>query len=338
MQGTLVTTPTTGRGARGSAASPPKWGAVTLEIDRLGLSYHLEPQYDLAQIDIVHRRIQVRENEHVAPKETVHRFSVQMAHSEFPPIVVTADSFVVDGNTRTEAKQVRGERFHPAYVLDIVYETASEHERNLLTILGSTLNATNGLPLTAAERRKSVEAMIQEDWRSEQIARALGIAQGQITQIKREIDARARLERVNAAVNGGLSKTCQRALGTGEVLALNDDPYREVAQLAHEAGLNHNEIREIAKAARETGSDEKALEYLAEKRAEMQGRIVQHSLTGNGRPPVSAILRIHLAYVLKFVDREASLVERNPDVIERHLALLDATIKVLTRVKELQTT
>jgi len=306
-------------------------------MDRLGLTYKLEPQFDLDTLDIATRRVQVRENEHVAPKDTVRRFSVQMGQSEFPPIIVTSDCWVVDGNTRKEAKRLRDEKFHPAFVLDIVYATASEHELNLLRILGATLNASNGLPLTAAERRKSVEAMISENWKGEQIARALGVNQGVVTKIRRELDAQAKIQRLRIPMDVSVSMAGLRALGTPDVLALNDKPYGELAVLAKDAGLGFNEIREIAKEMRETGSDAGALEIVGEKRTEMRDRITSTHLTGVSKPPAAAILRARLTYALSFAGREQDLVERNEDMVEKHLGLIDQAISVLTRVKELQT-
>lgn len=322
------------RGAR--ASQPNKWATIIAEIERLGLTWQLDPQYDLDRLDIVERRIQVRSNEHVAPKDTVSRFAIQMAHSEFPPIVVTEDGWVVDGNTRKEAKRKRGEKFHPAFVLGLEHDTCTAQQRNLLTILGATLNASNGLPLTNTERRKSAEAMIAENWKTEQIARALGIPPNAVVQIKREIDARAKLDRVDAKVNGSMSLPGLRALGTKDALDLNDVPYRDLATLAKDAGLNFNEIRDAAKEIKAIGSDHMAVALVAEKREEMRDRIASHALTGNGRPPNSAILRVRLGYVLAFAGKEAELVERNEAAAEKHVEVLDAAIRILHRVKGLQ--
>jgi len=338
---TWQTAATRATGSRpASAVLPPpreKWAGIIKEMDRLGLTYRLEPQFDLDSLDIATRRIQVRENDHVAPKDTVRRFSIQMGQTEFPPIIVTADCWVVDGNTRKEAKRLRDEKFHPAFVLDIVHATASAHELNLLWILGATLNAANGLPLTAAERRKSVEAMISENWKGEQIARALGVNQGVITKIRRELEAQAKMQRLRIPVDKSMSMAGLRALGTPDVLALNDKPYTDLTVLARDAGLGFNEIREIAKEMRDTGSDAGALEVATAKRVELRDRITSTHLTGFSRPPASAILRARLAYATGFIGREHELVERNDEIIEKHLALIDQTIAVLTRVKELQT-
>lgn len=318
------------------ASHPNKWATIIAEIERLGLSWQLEPQYDLDQLDIAARRIQVRDNEHVAPKDTVSRFAIQMAHSEFPPIVVTQDGWVADGNTRTEAKRKRGEKFHPAFVLGIAHENCTEQQKNLLTILGATLNASNGLPLTNTERRKSAEAMIAENWKTDQIARALGIPPNAVVQIKREIDARAKLDRVDAKINGSMSVPGLRALGTKDALELNDAPYRDLAILAKDAGLNFTEIRNAAKEIKAIGSDHMAVALVAEKREEMRDRITSHALTGNGRPPNSAILRIRLAYLANFDGKEVELVEKNEAAAEKHIEVLDSAIRILHRVKELQ--
>lgn len=319
------------------ASQPNKWAPIIAEIERLGLSWQLDPQYDLDRLDIAERRIQVRDNDHVAPKDTVARFAIQMAHSEFPPIVVTDDCWVVDGNTRKEAKRKRGEKFHPAFVLGIARENCTLQQFNLLTILGATLNSSNGLPLSSTERRKSAAAMIAESWKTEQIARALGVASGAVVQIKREIDARAKLERLNVKINGSMPLPGLRGLGTPDALALNDAPYRDLAALAKDAGLNFTEIRNIAKEAKGTGSDHMGVALLTEKRAEMRDRIASHALTGNGRPPNSAILRIRLSYLSAFVGKESELVEQNESAAGKHIEALDNAIRILHHIKGLQT-
>src|SRR5262252_1555743 len=89
----------------------------------LGLKPKLEADFDLTRID-PNERVQIRIDKNNAPKEMVTRFASQMTFSKFPPIVVTRDPKIVDGNTRYRARVERGERYAAALVIPVDYETA----------------------------------------------------------------------------------------------------------------------------------------------------------------------------------------------------------------------
>src|SRR5215831_15489384 len=99
--------------------------AAIVEVERLGFKYQEIAQYDLTQLD-KSRRVQVRDPNHYAPKDAVERFAIQMQHSQFPPIVVTADAWIVDGNTRVGASLLRDNKFFPAIELEIAWTNSSE--------------------------------------------------------------------------------------------------------------------------------------------------------------------------------------------------------------------
>lgn len=318
-----------------TASVQPKSTAV-VEIERLGFSCTEVAEYDLTKVDY-NRRVQVREVKHYNPRELVERYAVQMSETAFPPIVVTADGWLVDGNTRTEArKRIRKEKFSPALVLDVAYETATAKQKRYLNILAGTLNANSGLALTSKEGRLLAVDMIAEGFKAEQIARALGIKPAGVTQVKKEIEAEAKLKRVGLGTNGSLKGASLRALGAKDVLALNDAPYRELAKLAADAGFNASEISSTAREIKETGADDASIKRIEELRVEMNDRIREHELTGVGKPPVSRQLRQHLGYVAKFVGREQELIETDPKVSEKHVETIKSAIVVLTEVLRLQ--
>ena len=145
--------------------------SVITEIKRLGFKFYEEAQYDLSRVS-VDRRVQVREAKHYAPKDSVARYAIQMAQSKFPPIVMTSDDWIVDGNTRVGAALTREMKFFPAIVLDIAWGTASTKQQNELHALAATLNAQNGVPLTAGEIREVTPKFIALGWKAEQIGRA----------------------------------------------------------------------------------------------------------------------------------------------------------------------
>lgn len=308
------------------------------EIERLGFTYRVEPQFDLDQLD-PSRRVQVRETNHYAPREAVERYSVQMQFSQFPAVIVTADDWIVDGNTRVGASQLRKQKFFPAIVLDAKFKGGGAKQEGELYALAATLNATNGEPLTRREIRAVTQKFVALGWKADQIARAVGIKTNTVTAVGKEIRASAKLRRVGMDPNGSLKGASLRALGSGDAVTLNDIPFRDLAQLAADAGLNMGEISTIAKEVKALGADTLATDRLQEKRAEMADRIREQELTGRAKPPLSARLRQSLGAVVKYKDHEGYpevLLETNPDAYAKHVTALQESIEVLTKVLERQ--
>jgi hypothetical protein len=305
------------------------------EIDRLGFGYTEIAQYDLTNVS-PDRRVQVREVGHYAPKESVERYAVQMNHVEFPPIVMTKDQWIVDGNTRVGAKLYRKEKFFPAIVLDVTWEGAGQKRKDEVLALAATLNAQNGVPLTAKETRSAVRTFIALGWLNEQIARAIGVKASTVTAVRKEIEAEVKLEKVGLSVNGDMKGASLRALGVKDVLSLNDVPFKTLAELARDADLNAKEIVDIARSAKEAGSDSAAMARFAELRSEFRDRIQQKTLTGTGKPPMSRQVRQHLGLVLKYADHEDELLETDPGVAAKHIEALERAIGILTKVLAMQ--
>lgn len=318
----------------GASTTQVKPSAVA-EIERLGFTYTEVPQFDLTRLSHK-RRVQVRESKHYAPKDAVEQYAVAMEHTEFPPVIVTADDWIVDGNTRVGASLHRKNKFFPAIVLDVSWHGASSKQQNELVALAATLNQQGGARLTKQEIREVASRLVELGWKAEQIGRAIGLKTAGVTAVKREIDAAAKLQRVGVDPNGSVRGPSLRALGTKDVLALNDVPYKELASLATDASLNASEITDLAKEMRSTGSDQGAIEKVQQLRTECTDRIKERELTGHGRPPVSRQLRQHLGFVNKFEGREQELLETNPDVFATHIEALQKAVQVLNAVLKMQ--
>jgi hypothetical protein len=308
--------------------------AIT-EIERLGFKWDEVPDYNLSQLS-TERRVQARESAHYNPKEVVEQYAVAMGEVAFPPIVVTSDGWIVDGNTRTAAKLKRKEKFITAIVVDASYSRGNDKQRDMLHALAATLNQQGGQRLTAKEVRLVADRFVKLGWKAEQIGRAIGLAPAGVTQVKKEIDAAAKLQRVGLDANGSLKGASLRALGAKDVLALNDVPFRELAALAADAELNASEINSAAKEARATGSDAAQVELITKLRTELGDRIVEKGLTGSAKPPVSRQLRQHLGFVTKFSGREQELIETDPKVHATHVEALTNAVTVLTEVLRMQ--
>jgi hypothetical protein len=304
------------------------------EIERIGLKWDYLPQYDLSLVDLVGRRVQVREAEHYSPKDTVEAFAHALkSGASFPAIIVTADNWVVDANTRVTAALSAGIHFFPALILKNRWNTATPDDQAKIRVLASTLNQMNGQRLTEAEMRVALKDYLVLGWTTVQIERAIGVKPNAINQIAREQNASARMVRIGMIPP---PKEYLNHAGSPTVMALNDEPYRRLVQLMVDAGLTAREVKALAQEAKNSGSDQAALEILARVRAENEERILRKTMTGNGKPSKAAQLRQALGRVLSFEGYEAQVIERSPAIWEEHLGKLERVIRSLETVAMLQ--
>jgi len=307
------------------------------EIADLGFTYATEAQYDLDKID-ANKTVQVRNAAHVAPKESVERFRVQMPHTAFPPIVVTRDGYLVDGNTRVAARRADKQKFYGALVLDVDYKGKATTQAQVakLQILAATLNTNAGQALDKREQRAAVEVGIEFGLTNHQIEQRYGVKASVINLVKREMEGTARLTRLGMDPNAGLTKTALRALGAKPTLVLHDAPYRLVARHAVAAGLNSTEINALVKSASVLGSEAEQVAYLGVQATLDRDRIEQRHLTGDSHPMPSRTLRQHLGFVNKYADNPLALLETDSANVPAAVAAVKTALSVLTVLLEAQ--
>lgn len=302
------------------------------EIEDLRFDYTEVAQYDVTKLSR-DRRVQARDyastGKGFAPKEEVDRYAVAMAHSVFPPVIVTKDEWLIDGNTRVGARIQRKEKFHPAVILDLDFGASSTEEQEKIFALAVTLNAQHGKNLTKRERRAAVVTLIDLGWNNAQIERRVGIPNTEINKMRKVIEAKTRLTSLDVTANGNLSVTAQAALGEAKTLLLNDDPYKALATLVMDAGLNASEVKAISKEILALGSDTEKLGRLDAIRGEFAEQIESVKFSHTPKPPVARQLRQHLGFVLKYQDKASLLVERNGEYAETHKEYIEKSIEIL---------
>jgi hypothetical protein len=296
----------------------------------------LEPKFDTTKID-PEGRVQVRIDKNNAPREMVERFAGQMAFSDFPPIVVTEDARIIDGNTRYKARLQRNERYTPALVVPVSWDKADNETKVRLEYLGLALNNSNGKALDRVERRRMVRDALALNMSTKQIATTVGFPTNVINNIRKEVEAEAKValvgkEELIDADKPVLRDAALRALG--KAVDLNNEPFAELAQLTADAGFNASEVAAMAASIRDTGSDQLGLERIERERDANAQRIADRKRGGNGYPPASRALRQRLGFI-DAKDAQA-LVETNREKMDDHLAAIEAAIEKLTTAAELQ--
>ena len=284
------------------------------------------------------KRVQIRAEKHVAPGTEVNKYAANMGRGEqFPPGVITADGYLVDGATRAAAAAKNKYPKMAMLVLGENHDGASQDTLQRLHALGAAFNVRNGKGIDKAEIRKVVERIalnpLYDDTR---IAALLGVTEGMVRGIHSEMKARDRARQLHVDVDN-LTANQLRIIGRSEK-TINDAPLADLLSLIEEAGLEGKEITGLIKAVKDAKSDEGGLKVIADEREARREQIAMRRATGGrSAPQASAKLRQHLGFVLKYCNGAAhEAVERNPAFQSEHLRKIDNSILALQQIGALQ--
>jgi hypothetical protein len=315
----------------------PVSAQVTVQlVEKLGFN-DWQFEYEYPTPTDVRRRVQVRDDKHYAPAEAITTMVAAMKRGDdIPPIVVTEDGYIVDGNTRVRAAQ-RAEFPHTrAIVLNEKWEGASEGVRRRLTVLGAGANARNGRGIDRDEIRNAVLVIAPgQNYTATRIAALMGVTERMVNDVLAEHRARERAEKAGIHVNGSLPASQLRRLG-GASDKLNTAPYVELVKLTQDAGLTVSELSGLIAKVRGADSDEAALKLLADERAARREQIQEFTASQKARPSEAAKLRQRLGFILDFEANPVRLVERSPNFGRQHLDVVAKAIEILERVRDEQ--
>jgi ParB-like chromosome segregation protein Spo0J len=287
-------------------------------------------QFDYPTPKDTERRVQVRDTAHYAPSEDISAIVAAIKQrSELPPIVVTADGYLIDGNTRVRA---HNKLHHPelkAIVLDVKYESASEAVRRRLQALGAALNSDHGRKLDRKEVYSAILALgADERYDANRIAKLVGVTESTVHSALAERNARERAEKLGVHVNGSIPASQLRSLGRSN---LQNRPCVELVKLTQDAGLSGSEVADLIRKIRELGDDDAAVALLSSERTVRDEQIQEFRASRKARPTDSAKARQRMGFFLEFREYPERLVEHNPHTKADHEERLRATVEVLQR-------
>jgi hypothetical protein len=314
----------------------------------LGFNWEFQPQFHISAVDI-ETRVQVRNVGNVAPADMVKQYAVSMRYDQFPPIVVTTDNKVIDGNTRVAAKKkMGGDLFLPAIVIKSDFNKADGRTQKKLSHLGYRLNSSNGKPLDKAEVLRHARIMVSLGLRVEEIGKD-GINETRVRGIKQEMAAEAKLQ--NCGLNIKFSDndaewqidgkpvkaTTMRSLGKQQNLNLPDQPYAELADLAVKAMLPDKDIMSLSKFAINKGSEAGMLEVIRAEHSRLRDRRNEIELCGKVPPKSNSdMLWVWLKGLVNLRGVEDTAVETDPALSAERIELLSGAIAVLTEIRRIQ--
>jgi hypothetical protein len=296
-------------------------------VERFGFQWEFDYEYPLPETG---HRLQIRKDEHVAPGSMVSLIRAAMRRGDsFPPIVVTQDGYIVDGNTRVTAAGRNSFPKIQAIILDVEYEKATESENRRLWSLGAAFNARHGKGIDREELRNAVwQIGADPSYTATRIASLIGVTESTVQSLLAEKKARDRADNLGLHLNGSVASSKLRTLGRQSEY-LNDEPFRELITLVQDSGMSEPEIRTIVQKAKDTKSDEGALGVIAHEKQARREQIAEYKASGKSVPPAAAKLRQRLGFILAYSGNAKDLVERNPGLAKEHIDMMERSIVVL---------
>lgn len=303
-------------------------------VERFGFKWEVEDEYSLPDLA---QRLQIRDEAHYAPSGKVQEICAAFERGErLPPIVVTNDGHLVDGNTRVTAARRNKSPYIHAVILNVNFEGATDDETRRLWTLGAAFNARHGNGINREELRRAV-AQIGSDptYSATRIAALLGVTDRVIQGLLAEKKARDRAEGLGFHPNGAFNATKLGVMGRQSEY-LNDEPFGALFSLVEDTGMGANEIKEVAQRVRDAKSDKGALEILSQEKEARKQQIAIYKASGKSVPPMAAKLRQRMGFIIRFEEDPKGLLEHNPELAGNHVKLIDRSIAVLRALKETQ--
>jgi hypothetical protein len=307
---------------------PPYAQAYVQRIEEFGFTWRFFPDHKLGDIT---NRVQVRDTAQLAPPKEVSKYAQAMKRGDqFPPVVLTADGVMVDGNTRTEAANKVGWRTFPAFEVDVVFSKAPDSVKRQLVYLGAGFNLTHGRGMNTANLTNIVESLALDDDTPQELARRLHIPNATANTMLNAAKARKRAERLNIKLNKNLTNSHLKMFGAKSQL-YTDPVYAQFILLTQDARLSISATTDLAKRLALAGTENERLNVLAEERRGYQDVIVG----GATSPSRAAQLRRSLGFLIGQEDAD-TLAELSPDASESHVKTLVAAAQRLNEVIEAQ--
>jgi len=285
--------------------------------------------FDLAQVD--EQPLQIRSEANLAPAKMVERYRVQMEYSIFPPIVVTGDYVLADGHTRVAARRLRGETQDRALVIALKWHGADHHTQARIQLIGQVINQTAGQSLDSGETEGMIRNCLGLGYGYDQTAAFSGASKSTIRGVEKTMKAEAKVPALRDTIRR-LPKTV--AVAVGGAADLHDEPFVGLAQLASDAAFKPSEVNELAKQVKSASSDDDAVAVIAARRAAEADRIARRAIGGNGHPPRSQSLLMHIGWINKHP--AAELVEPREALQAKYLESVTSAADCLTELVRLQ--
>lgn len=288
-------------------------------------------------------RLQVRSLKDVAPLKRINDYAIKLPHTVFPPIVVTKDGFIVDGNTRVAANLKIGRSQVEAVVIDVEFSTAGEKVIKKLGILGALFNADNGQDLDQAailaHARDAVSLGYVDD-----VVMQFGCNKNAISKLRKELGAQKALDAFGVKaelvdvtdgkplvwhIDGKPANTAAfQVLGEQKPLSLNKEPYLALANLICDNKWTSQIAKAVAAEVYTAKSDE-------EKMAVISSAAQAHKPNPGGYKRTPAVtLKMQLSGVVKTWSGVERTISDDQNADDNLKALLASAATVIGKLNK----
>jgi len=317
---------------------PPQAQLVAAKMGMLGFeegSWRYEMNTPLAS-PLPSESLQVRNIKDRAPKmrvghyvEILKPYTLNRANMLMPPVIVTDDGFLLDGNTRTEAARRLGWQTFPALVLNDRWNGAPQALQDQMMKLATMFNTTHGKDLAPGEIERLVLLLAREDTSAANLARQLQVSRTTVKNVLYSKGARERAAELGIDVNSEkITRSHLSNLGI-QAEKLTDPVFAAILNLVLKTGLNANEERALITALGPLRTEQDKLERIAAERASLDGVAKGYAT----KPSTAARMRQALGNVNNH--SAGDLVETNPvngkmhaEVIETAIGRLEDTLRL----------
>ena len=225
-------------------------------LEEWNLAFTLDQNYALSRLTI-HEATQIRIQTHRAPKTTVDQYATHLRHGAlFPPLVVTSNHMLVDGNARVEACKAINRKSFPAYIVKFP-------DFQVAKMMAAALNQLGGDRLSEDEIVTAAEAMLEAGYADEAVARTLGRSVSHVGNVRRDRRYREIAERVGLK-DLSMPKPAARSLaGIG-----HDEPFKAAAELVADVKPAVKDVADLVRKIEKTRSDAEALAVIQQAKVE----------------------------------------------------------------------
>jgi len=327
------------------ASLPPQAQSTALKLAAIGFgegSWYYNPNHDLADPAM---GMQVRDDEERAPKKRVAHYAEVMKpfvlnrdQLGMPPVVFSADEYLLDGWTRTEAARNLDWMTYPAIVLLDSYENAPEALLDKFAMAAGMLNLTHGTPLSTADTERLILRVskgvdLSSPGAAADLAKKLQVSRSWVINLlnARTANERAAVLDVDLSKATTITRTHMADYGNWRD-KLTNPVFKDLLELTRDAKLSTTEHRIIARQVFACATEQEKLALIASERASRDGMISGH----HGRPSDAAQLRQALGKVTKFKTNPGRAVETIAGGSGRHVEVIDDAIAILYTIRSEQ--
>ena len=211
------------------------------------LPFELKQDFAIGRIKIS-EGVQSRAEENRARSTSVEEYTTHLRHgATFPPVVITNNGLLVDGNTRLEACRRLERRTFPAYIVKFPHN-------GMAKLIGAALNQMGGERLTEEEIAVAAMAMLDAGYGEEAIARTLGRSMSHVRNLRKDATYREAAER-NQLTAIELPKALRRELAS----VTHDDVFKALVEAVHRGKPSMTALQAAMKKIDAARSDAEAL-------------------------------------------------------------------------------